>query len=325
MYTLPAFFMKSMLVSLMKKTVMGSTFMHLSGESYSVVPKYDLVPALICIYLWVVSSMVSTNIEVISTPVSTVMYNWKDSTSVLYNGILETLACLVSVIINFFIGYTKLGKIEKRKQIIFGLFVFLLFHICNYPWPFYPGPLDYIPPGKDSSQIGGCNPSYKWCSYSVRVPLPLYIFCYVIFYGIAFPFVGSPSGTLFSEILGPRKQVIFHILQILKIKIQLSKKKITHEIRIHAGMMQGMYSFGGSVAQFIAPVLATVPLKISLRTQWIQVRDSDSTYYSLNCYSTYACILSPARSFKNEAISRTVCQIQKWNILHNVIGTDIRK
>ncbi|EYC35219.1 hypothetical protein Y032_1109g3620 [Ancylostoma ceylanicum] len=79
------------------------------------------------------------------------MYNWKDSEAVLYNGIFQTASCLVSVCVNFTIGYTRIGEIEKRKQIIFGLTVFILFHVLNYPWSFYPGPLDYIPPGPTES------------------------------------------------------------------------------------------------------------------------------------------------------------------------------
>ncbi|KAL6738150.1 hypothetical protein Aduo_011729 [Ancylostoma duodenale] len=157
------------------------------------------------------------------------MYNWKDSDAVLYNGIFQTASCLVSVCVNFMIGYTRIGKIEKRKQIIFGLTIFLLFHVLNYPWSFYPGPLDYIPSGRNSSEIGGCLPTYEWCANTVRVPFPIYFVCFVFFFGISFPFTGSPSGTLYSEILGPRKQ----------------------------GMMQGLHSFGGSISQLVAPIVTT--------------------------------------------------------------------
>ncbi|KHJ91901.1 hypothetical protein OESDEN_08220 [Oesophagostomum dentatum] len=124
---------------------------------------------------------------------------------------------------------------EKRKQIIFGVTVFLLFHIFNYPWPFYPGPLHYIPPGKNSTEIGGCLDTYKWCAHTVKVPFPIYVICFVFFFGISFPFTGSPSATLYSQILGPRKQ----------------------------GFMQGIHSFGGSIAQFVAPILSTYLFQIS--------------------------------------------------------------
>ena len=74
------------------------------------VPRYDRIAALVCIVFWLVANAISTNIEVMSTPMSTVMYSWKDSKSVLYNGIFESLSCVVSVITNFLIGYSRIGK-----------------------------------------------------------------------------------------------------------------------------------------------------------------------------------------------------------------------
>ncbi|VDP26313.1 unnamed protein product [Heligmosomoides polygyrus] len=216
MYTLPAFFM--VLLSVICCFIVQIFFkeeyagiIDLSNESenaFVVIPKFDAVAAVICIYIWMVSCMVATNIEGISTPWSVVMYNWKDSDAVLYNGIFQTASCLVSSGNSFLIGYTRIGQIEKRKQIMFGITVFLLFHIFNYPWPFYAGPLDYIPEGKNSSEIGGCLPSYKWCETTVRVPFPIYMICFIFFFGVSFPFSGSPSCTLYSQILGPRKQVL---------------------------------------------------------------------------------------------------------------------
>ncbi|VDO51829.1 unnamed protein product [Haemonchus placei] len=236
MYTMPAFFMVllSIVCCIIIKLFFKEEYAGIiekkqdEGKNFMVIPKFDMVPAVICIYLWMVSCMVATNIEVlvnpniqsltpkirsetlfcrISTPWSVVMYNWKDSDAVLYNGIFQTASCLVSSGNSFLIGYTRIGQIEKRKQILFGITVFLLFHIFNFPWPFYAGPLDYIPEGKDSSEVGGCLPSYKWCESTVRVPFPIYMICFVFFFGVSFPFTGSPSATLYSQILGPRKQV----------------------------------------------------------------------------------------------------------------------
>ncbi|PAV63562.1 hypothetical protein WR25_20837 isoform B [Diploscapter pachys] len=236
MYTIPAFLMVILsfvacAVTLTSFTVNYAGIMEdEDSNSSKIVPKYDLLPAIVCIYLFVSCCMIGTNIEVISTPVSTVMYDWKDSKSILLNGIFESLGCVVSLVGNVAIGYTRVGKIDKRLQILFGLSLFLLYHIFNYPWPFYSGPLHFLPPGENTTiDHGGCLPSYTWCNDTVRVPLPLYIFCFIFLYGFAFPFVGSPAGALFSEILGPIRQ----------------------------GWMQGMYSLGGSFAQFAAPILAT--------------------------------------------------------------------
>ncbi|EPB66812.1 hypothetical protein ANCCEY_14095 [Ancylostoma ceylanicum] len=66
MYTLPAFFM-----TLFEETYAGilmeedsSGDVSYEKKQFTVVPKYDLIPALICIYLWIVTCMVAINIEV---------------------------------------------------------------------------------------------------------------------------------------------------------------------------------------------------------------------------------------------------------------------
>ncbi|PIC31319.1 hypothetical protein B9Z55_012061 [Caenorhabditis nigoni] len=150
--------------------------------NYVVVPKFDLVPALICIYLYMIASMIATTVEA-----------------------------------------------DKRIQILFGLVVFVAFHLVNYPWWFYSAPLNFLPPGSNTTVVGGCLDTYTWCSSTTRVPMALYIFAFVFFFGIAFPFVESPAAALYSEILGPRKQ----------------------------GTMQGLFSFGGSVTPFVASIIIT--------------------------------------------------------------------
>ncbi|CAB3410039.1 unnamed protein product [Caenorhabditis bovis] len=238
MYTTPAYLMA--LICLLAALVMLLIFVEdyagilkkdeNTGENeFHVVPKFDLLPALVCIYLAMIVSMLASNIEVLSTPLTSVLYDWKDSQAILYNGIIESITCLVSVAINLSIGKTRISKIDKRLQIIFGLIVFILYHVFNYPWWFYSGPLHYIPSGSNSTIIGGCLPNYDWCHYTTRVPKAIYIFCFIVFFGVAFPFVESPASALFSEILGPRKQ----------------------------GNMQGLFSFAGSATPFVASIILT--------------------------------------------------------------------
>ncbi|KAF1753721.1 hypothetical protein GCK72_020278 [Caenorhabditis remanei] len=81
------------------------------SESNVVIPKYDLIGALICIYLFMIVNIIATNIEVMSTPLTTVLYDWKDSQSILYNGIALCCCCIVSVALNIILGSTRLGKL----------------------------------------------------------------------------------------------------------------------------------------------------------------------------------------------------------------------
>lgn len=60
---------------------------------------------------------------------------------------------------------------------------------------------------EDTSLHGGCFRKYKWCSHTTKVPLTAYILCFTIIFGFAFPYLAGPVGTIFSQILGPRKQV----------------------------------------------------------------------------------------------------------------------
>ncbi|VDM82536.1 unnamed protein product [Strongylus vulgaris] len=72
MYTVPAFFMVILSVIccfvvqfLFKEEYAGIIKDEDKNDNpYMVIPKFDTIPALICIYLWVVSCMVATNIEV---------------------------------------------------------------------------------------------------------------------------------------------------------------------------------------------------------------------------------------------------------------------
>lgn len=152
---------------------------------------------------------------------------------------MQWLGCCIDVINYIIISITPVGKIDKRKLLIFSVLCFMLHHILTFPWPFYDGPLDYIPTAgsgvDDTSISGGCLHRYEWCAHTTRVPLPIYAFSVVVISGFAFPFLAAPLGTVFSEILGPRKQ----------------------------GMMQGVFEFGGSFARCIAPIILTILFEAS--------------------------------------------------------------
>uniref|UniRef100_A0A1I7YGL4 MFS domain-containing protein n=1 Tax=Steinernema glaseri TaxID=37863 RepID=A0A1I7YGL4_9BILA len=243
MYTIPAYLM--VLISLLAIVLLYIVFEEnyagilskedRSTDPYRVLPKFDPIAAGICIYLWFMQNSVSTNIEVMASPLTIAMYSWTDSQAVLYNGIIQSVTCLISVFIYWVLGYTRIGNFDKRKLIFFGLVMFSIYHIVNMPYPFYSGPLDYIPYNEnstiqDTSKNGGCYARYTWCSYYVRVPMWLYILSATVCFGIAFPFVATPTGTLYSEVLGPRNQ----------------------------GMMQGLFAFFGSVSRCISPLLSTI-------------------------------------------------------------------
>ncbi|CAI5449954.1 unnamed protein product [Caenorhabditis angaria] len=202
-----------------------------SGVSFGPVISAVFTPlAAICIYLFTIINIIATNIEVMSTPLTTVLYDWKDSDAILYNGIIVFLSCAVSVAFNMTQGMTRLGDVDKRIQMLLGTSIFLLYNLFMYPWPIiYEGPLNFIPRNETSMTIGGCLETYTWCNSTTRVPQNVYIFCFIVFFGLAFPFIEAPSAALYSEVLGPRKQ----------------------------GTMQGIFSMVGNFAPVIGSLVST--------------------------------------------------------------------
>lgn len=53
-----------------------------------------------------------------STPLTTVLYDWKDSDSILYNGITLALSCVISVLFNVALGTTRIGKMYVARNFI---------------------------------------------------------------------------------------------------------------------------------------------------------------------------------------------------------------
>uniref|UniRef100_A0A1I7X7P5 Sulfate_transp domain-containing protein n=1 Tax=Heterorhabditis bacteriophora TaxID=37862 RepID=A0A1I7X7P5_HETBA len=145
----------------------------------------------------------------LAAPISIAMYNWTNEEAILYNGILQTISCLVSTLSYTVIGSTRLGKCDRRIHLTIGLCGFLLFHTCHYPWPFYEGPLSRSILQENGTvifELGGCYKSYEWCEYTPRVPKLLYLFNFSVLLGMSFPLISAPCNTLLSEVIGPRKQ-----------------------------------------------------------------------------------------------------------------------
>lgn len=74
-----------------------------------------------------------------------------------------------------------------------------------------------------STEIVGCYTSkFKWCSSTHQVPLWLYVGATGTILGVSFPITFVPINTLFSKVLGERRQVgtlsglILNFLVLLK-------------------------------------------------------------------------------------------------------------
>ncbi|CAI5453678.1 unnamed protein product [Caenorhabditis angaria] len=239
-YTLPAI-MISTFLSVMTILI----FFHFTEDFVGIIdpnedgfelPPYDRLAAWICIYLWFLIQTIAVNIESLAAVFTIAMYNWTSEQAMIYNGYIEFFSCGLSVTQYLIFGLTRVGKINKRYMILFGLLLFTIYHTVVLPWPFYPKTLTYNPNVTD----GACT--FKWCQYVPQIPIYVFIPVYVLCVGIAFPYIGTSIGTLFTHILGDRQQ----------------------------GTMQGIYALFGSVARCAAPIITTTLFNSSGYT-WISV------------------------------------------------------
>ncbi|CAI5453607.1 unnamed protein product [Caenorhabditis angaria] len=252
-YTTPAFFLSSafsITVILVFYFFDDDSFAGViseTDESKVELPQFDKLPAFLCIFLWFIIQLVFVEQESLSTVLTIAMYDWTSNQAIIYNGYIETLSCFITVSTYVVLGSTRIGEINKRFNILVGLGLFASYFIVLLPWPVYSGKLDYNPNVTD----GACT--YSWCPDLPQVPLPLYLFVYIICNGIAFPFLTNAIGTLFSQILGPK----------------------------HQGTMQGVYAFFGSLARILAPLMCTTLFDVSGYT-WISVIILSENYPNAN-------------------------------------------
>uniref|UniRef100_A0A914PLK7 Major facilitator superfamily (MFS) profile domain-containing protein n=1 Tax=Panagrolaimus davidi TaxID=227884 RepID=A0A914PLK7_9BILA len=79
------------------------------------------------------------------------------------------------------------------------------FYLLTYSWPFISGEVTYKDPSKNSTE--GCNTEkFDWCEDLSQVNLWLYYILFVGVVGIGFSTMNVALITLYSEILGPRRQ-----------------------------------------------------------------------------------------------------------------------
>ncbi|VDD85750.1 unnamed protein product [Enterobius vermicularis] len=241
MYTIPAYFM--ILLSILSLILLfcffeeryaGIMTRNEEKDPYSVLPKFDKIAAAVMIYMWYIQQSSITNTEVIASPLTISMFTWNDSKAILNNGLIQTASCILSVGNYFLIAYTRIGSLGKRKMMVCALAGFILHYLLNLPWPFYPKSFKYIEfaansTEEDTAYSGGCYRKYAWCNHTTAVPLPLYTFSYIVIYGLSFPYFAAPTGTIYSQILGPRNQ----------------------------GFMQGVFDLFGSIARCIGPLITT--------------------------------------------------------------------
>uniref|UniRef100_A0AC34GPU3 Major facilitator superfamily (MFS) profile domain-containing protein n=1 Tax=Panagrolaimus sp. ES5 TaxID=591445 RepID=A0AC34GPU3_9BILA len=203
-------------------------------DPYFVLPSFKRLPTGICIFTQFCMMFVITNTEAIGSMYSIAMFDWTNSDAVFYTGIIQTVGGVVSLFTYLAFAF-RIGRYvsqsRERMAVIIAICLALIYHVITFPFPFLPNDVDQktILNDQGKNETVGCLDSYDWCGYTKKVPFWLYAITNVICMSLAFPVLNISMSTLFSKILGNRKQ----------------------------GTMQSVSLMAGSFARTIGPLLMT--------------------------------------------------------------------
>ncbi|CAP33863.1 Protein CBG15681 [Caenorhabditis briggsae] len=206
-------------------------------DSYTAMPTFDTISVAVCVLTQFTLMFIITNLETIGSLYAKMMWGWTNAQAVEYTGILQAVNGLVGVLV-YALFAVKLGDYisQARERIftIFGLALGVLYHVVTFPYPWgkdlHFELKNVTVHGKNETEELGCNPEkYRWCGYTKDVNFWIYASMYGIVLAACFPIVNISMNTLFSKILGARRQ----------------------------GTMQGIMLMAGSFARTVGPILVS--------------------------------------------------------------------
>ncbi|KAL3123468.1 hypothetical protein niasHT_004640 [Heterodera trifolii] len=173
-------------------------------------PPYDKRAALLCYGTRFTQMFVNSNFEAIGSPLAMMMFAWTSDQVLIYISLAQGIMSLLAFLTYLVFIVTKIDKVvNDRANLLASLYVLLMFFLITYSYPFLPGNVETFHRQNLSnhSEPVGCNADkFDWC-YTVRPLSPIYYYiCYIFCIGLAFPNINISLNTLFSKIIGPRRQ-----------------------------------------------------------------------------------------------------------------------
>uniref|UniRef100_A0A914I7I3 Uncharacterized protein n=1 Tax=Globodera rostochiensis TaxID=31243 RepID=A0A914I7I3_GLORO len=202
-------------------------------NSASKLPPYDRRAALLCYGTRFTQMFVNTNLETLGAPLAMMMFAWTRADAVKYISIAQVAMSLLAFLTYVVFIVFRVDKVlSDRTNLVMSLVVLITFHVLTYSYPFLPGHVQTFRHrdlrNHSIPEPVGCDiDKFTWCD-TVRPIHPVYFYiCYVFCIGLAFPNINVSLNTLFSKVIGPRRQ----------------------------GTQQGVLQMSGGFARMLGPVL----------------------------------------------------------------------
>uniref|UniRef100_A0A0K0EE27 MFS domain-containing protein n=1 Tax=Strongyloides stercoralis TaxID=6248 RepID=A0A0K0EE27_STRER len=185
-------------------------------DSSMSLPKYDKVAVTVAFISRFVQMFIVSNLSTLGPIISMMMFNFTKKQTVTVIAYAQGFLGFSAFFVYFLFIFIDIGKYGKfRRNIMFGFGLLVIFHLIVYPYPFIYNDSPKVSQYDSrtminitsSTELTGCDISkFDWCENLPIINPYLYFISYSLCVGIAFPVVNSAMNTLFSRILGNRRQ-----------------------------------------------------------------------------------------------------------------------
>ncbi|CAD5233653.1 unnamed protein product [Bursaphelenchus xylophilus] len=222
MYTLPAFVSCIinitaivLLFDMFEEKYGGLAEKRSSEESTEELPPFDKLGLFVCFVANFAQMFMFGTIETLSTPIAMTLFALSRKEAVQVVSIVHGIKSAFDLAMNGAFAVFNVGKwVNQRLACLIGFIGMGLFYVITFPYPFIPGNLKtYRKSAYLNSTIEpvGCDvESLHWCEYTHPVNFWLYYISFVIFIGWCFSLVSIAMFTVFSQLIGPRRQSTHH-------------------------------------------------------------------------------------------------------------------
>ncbi|KAI1706707.1 major facilitator superfamily domain-containing protein [Ditylenchus destructor] len=202
--------------------------------SYSpqALPEYDRLAAFLCHFTRFTKFFIISCLESIGISFAAMMFSWSNAEVIVNMASAESIMNILSLLTYFSYIILRLDKIMNfRLNCIICLFSYFTFYLATYSFPFLPNRImTYNETAVNQTDEIGCNSgSFSWCGSINSVNPTLFFTCYILLFGVGFASMNVALNTVFSKIIGPRRQ----------------------------GTHQGFLQMSGGIARMIGPVIIT--------------------------------------------------------------------
>ncbi|ETN85854.1 hypothetical protein NECAME_06168, partial [Necator americanus] len=159
----------------------------------------------VCVATRFIQIYATTTVGTIGSAFSMLMFSFNKEEAVTANATAHLIAGTIGAALYFILIIFNLFKwVPPRISSLLCLCIYASLFVVSYSWPFLPNKVKMSVNGSD----WGCySDRFDWCENLTEVSPWIYYTFYVLVFGFAASIMNVAVTTLYSEIIGPRRQV----------------------------------------------------------------------------------------------------------------------